>query len=84
MSLLLTFMELDKLYEAAAHHDEFTLNDYHILDTTYTTKTVFSDRDKDSGHVAELLDKLASQEIPYEQYMHKKDNGITIFHDKLK
>ena len=83
MNLLLTFMDLDKLYEVAERPDELSLNDYHILDTTYDTRAVFRDRNKESGHIAELLDKLKSKNIPYEQYIHKKDNGITIFHDKI-
>lgn len=84
MSLLLTFMELDKLYEATARPDELPLNDYNILKQTYDTKVVFRDRNKESGHIAELLDELNNKNIPYEQYVHKTDNGITIFHDKIK
>ena len=83
MSLLLTMMELDKLYEEKDHSDNSSFNDYQILKRTYKTKTVFGDRNKESGHVAELLDKLTSKNIPYEQYIHKTDNGITIFHDKI-
>lgn len=81
MSLLLTFMELDKLYESTKNHDEYTFNDYAILKKTYKTRTVFNDRNKESGHIQELLDKLEHKNIPYEQYVHKTDNGITIFHD---
>ena len=84
MSLLLTFMELDKLYESTARPDELALNDYNILKRTYETLTVFTDRDKESGHIAELLDELESKNVPHEQYVHKTDSGITIFHDKLK
>jgi hypothetical protein len=84
MNLLLTFMELDKLYEDTARPDELALNDYHILDTTYDTRVVFKDRNKESGHIAELLDQLESKNVPFEQYIHKTDNGITIFHDKIK
>ena len=82
MSLLLTFMELDKLYEAANRPDELTFNDYNILKQNYDTYVVFADRNKESGHIAELLDELVLKNIPYEQYIHKTDNGITIFHDK--
>lgn len=84
MSLLLTFMELDKLYEAVDRPDELSLNDYQILKYTYKTSTVFKDRNKESGHIAELLDQLESKNVPFEQYIHKTDNGITIFHDKIK
>ena len=84
MSLLLTFMELDKLYESTVRPDELALHDYNILKRTYKTFTVFTDRNKESGHIAELLDELESKNIPYEQYVHKTDNGITIFHDKIK
>jgi hypothetical protein len=83
MSLLLTFMELDQLYEAVDRPDELSLNDYKILKHTYKTSTVFKDRNKESGRIAELLDKLNYKNIPYEQYIHRTDNGITIFHDKI-
>jgi hypothetical protein len=76
-------MELDKLYESTKNHDEYIFNDYAILKKTYKTLTVFNDRNKESGHIQELLDKLEYKNIPYEQYVHKTDNGITIFHDKL-
>lgn len=83
MNIVSTFLELDKLYEDIVRPDELALRDYHILKQTYETKTVFKDREADSGHIAELLDKLASKDMPHEQYIHKNDNGITIFHDKL-
>jgi hypothetical protein len=83
MSLLLTFIELDKLYESTARPDELTLNDYQLLKQTYETLTVFRDRNKESGHIQELLDSLNQKHIPYEQYVHRTDNGITIFHDRL-
>ena len=82
MSLLLTFMELDKLYESTARPDELPLNDYNILKHTYETFTVFKDRNKEAGHIAELLDRLEHNNIPYEQYVHKTDTGLTIFYDK--
>lgn len=81
MSLLFTLMELDKLYESTDFHDDPKLNDYSILKQTYKTCVVFNDRNKESGHIIELLDKLIHKNIPYEQYVHKTDNGITIFHD---
>jgi hypothetical protein len=81
MNLINAFMELDKLYEAASP-DECVLHDYSILKQSYEACTVFKDRDKESGHLAELLDELEHKNIPYEQYIHKTDNGITIFHDK--
>jgi hypothetical protein len=77
-------MELDKLYEATSTRpDELPVNDYNILKRSYEVFTVFKDRNKESGHIQELLDKLEHKNIPYEQYVHKKDNGITIFHDKI-
>ena len=81
MSLLFTLMELDRLYESTEFHDDPKLNDYAILKQTYKTYNVFNDRNKESGHIVELLDELIRNDIPYEQYVHKTDNGITIFHD---
>lgn len=82
MSLLLTFMELDKLYEDIVRPDELPVRDYAVLKQNYNTRKIFKNRD--GGDVAELLDELNSKNIPYEQYLHKKDNGITIFYDKIK
>lgn len=84
MNIISTFLELDKLYEATEiGHDEYISHDYGILKNTYDTYKLFKDRNRESGHIAELLDELKSKNIPFEQYIHKTDNGITIFHDKL-
>jgi hypothetical protein len=83
MNIISTFIELDKLYESVDTPDELVLHDYGILKNTYDTYREFNDKNKESGHIAELLDELKTKNVPFEQYIHKTDNGITIFYDKF-
>lgn len=84
MSLAEVFMELDKLYDQFENEpSENKANEYLMLKQGYDTKKVFNDRDKESGNIADLINELESKNIPYDQYKHKTDKGITIFYNKF-
>lgn len=64
--------ELDKLYEA---NDD---TEYSRAKRDYKHCVEFSDID--SSEVRDLVDKLDGSGIPYVQYEHKTNNGVTIFY----
>jgi hypothetical protein len=84
MSLIETFMELDKFYDEMENEPaEDKSQVFLIMKQNYDTSVVFKDRKEQSGEIADLINDLESNNIPYDQYIHKTGKGITIFHDKF-
>lgn len=62
--------------------DSRKFNDYQNMKSQYPCMKSFKDRDKESGHIQDLIDDLESHGIEYSIYDDKKDNGCTIFYAK--
>lgn len=58
-------------------------DEYHNLDLIYKNKRVFKDKDSESNDILDFLNKLKSENKSFEEYTHKKDNGLTIFYESF-
>ena len=58
-----------------------TTSDYALFKKTYSNSREFKDKDKQSGNIRDLIDKLENKGISYEIYDNKTNNGCTIFYD---
>ena len=84
MSLVEVFLDLDKIYDEMENEPKEDKSPvFLMLKQNYDTCVVFKDRQEQSGEIADLINDLESNNIPYDQYTHKTDKGITIFHDKF-
>ena len=58
-------------------------SEFNRLRKAYKNYRKFKDIDAQSGDIRDLTDKLTTQNVPYEEYKHKTDKGITIFYDDI-
>lgn len=65
--------------------DSVTASDseFQMLKNQYNDCKTFNDMDADSGKIRDLLDDLQNKGVPYQEYKHKTDKGITIFYDTI-
>lgn len=56
-------------------------DDYMIMKSSYKNEQKFKDVDKESSYYRDLIEKLDRDDVPYEEYRNKTDNGFSVFYD---
>lgn len=63
-----------------AHMSESKTNDFMIMKRSYATSREFTDIEKQSGELRDLIDDLEHKDIPYDIYYHTSNHGCTVFY----
>ena len=71
-------------FEAVPGKGIVASSEYHNMRKQYPRMRSFKDRDKESGHIRDLIDDLEAHGIDYYIYYNtrKNDNGCTVFYEK--
>ncbi len=58
-------------------------NDYMMMKRNYKNMKEFRDKEKQSGELRDLLDRLDGSGVSYDIYDNNKTNGCTVFYDDI-